>query len=196
MMIVDQVKDGREPARSGARTAILVAGEQRAILRMRSLSVRGVSGHADVAVDLGQRVTVHFRGGSRADGTVKFAAHGRVAVEFDAFIPMDIVDGEAAVGQKRRRSARGRLSRDVTLGVNDCSLPAIVKDISRGGIQIEVDTPLIPGQQVTILFDGSVPLYGQVRWVRDGNAGLMFAIPIELGRLDRRAALDETAAEA
>ena len=54
------------------------------------------------------------------------------------------------------------------------SIRVEIENISRSGLMIRFEGPLIVGEEVDLEFDGQGSLSGSVHWVRDGRAGIAF----------------------
>lgn len=59
----------------------------------------------------------------------------------------------------------------------------LIRNISAGGVMAHVYSPLLPGQRVSIELKTSQPVTGRVVWMRGGNAGVQFDMPVDVAEL-------------
>jgi hypothetical protein len=104
-------------------------------------------------------------------------------------LPLDLLH---AAPRKRHgapapRPPRYSVSRPATLiCAGDRRFAVQICNISQGGMLIFGRPVLLPGHVVEILCGAAPLLRCQVRWVRNGSAGLQFAEPISLEDFDER----------
>jgi hypothetical protein len=79
-----------------------------------------------------------------------------------------------AAGEQRSDTRQRTLFAVGKLTVAGCEHVCTVRNISDGGVGIDLALPLPVGTPVTIELRGLPPTAAQVRWVRDGRIGLAF----------------------
>lgn len=97
-------------------------------------------------------------------------------IESTALRPPNMPDAPA----ERRRSDRAATV--FTIGKVSFAgrdLPCMVRDLSEGGMRIQLPCPPSPGERVLVEMRGLNPLTARVRWATGQEAGLMFDKPCD-----------------
>jgi hypothetical protein len=81
------------------------------------------------------------------------------------------------------RAPRLKLGADVVLRLGDTCITARAKDVSEGGIKVELAEPAQVGREAGLIVPGMPPVAGRVQWCRDGRAGISFEPPLPFPRL-------------
>ena len=69
----------------------------------------------------------------------------------------------------------------------------LIRNLSLNGLMMETALPPEPGQIVVVTIEGLTPIWGQIRWRRDGRAGILFEEPISPEQLFRCAVREPVA---
>ncbi|MDG2535910.1 PilZ domain-containing protein [Sphingomonas sp. HITSZ_GF] len=169
------------------RTVHFTFGDAPFEFRLRTLSLRGASGIAAEPLEKGQTGTVLFEGGRSVPASVRWTREQLAGLYFSLPLPLDLlhVGRHDQKGGTTPRARRYSVARPATLiCAGDKRLAVEIRNISEGGMLIFGRPILLPGQVVEIVCGAAPLLRCQVRWVRNGFAGLQFAAPISLAEFD------------
>lgn len=167
---------GQEGDQSALWPGALTSGSVRRGCAVRKLSAGGAVLHCDHDVEPGERLELELMNGEQLAGHVAWRRGGEVGLSFDtkidvfAFIAQDIVSQPG----ERRRMPRVELACTALLEAGSRTELVTSRDVSQGGIKIDVPFTLTPEQKVTVTLDGFRPVDGVVRWSRDSVAGIAF----------------------
>src|SRR6185369_15582033 len=75
---------------------------------------------------------------------------------------------------ERRRMPRVELTCSALLDVDGRTQAVTTRDVSQGGVKLDVPFALAPEQKVTVTLDGLRPVEGVVRWAAGTLAGIAF----------------------
>ncbi|MBX9882389.1 MAG: PilZ domain-containing protein [Sphingomonas sp.] len=160
---------------------------------LHNLSGFGASGAAEVALAPGATIELLFENGHRIGGRVRWHRDALIGIEFFNRLPLDVLHGR---GQSERvaRAPRYRVARVATIAVNGISRAATIRNVSRGGMMIETALPLLPGQRIEISTGELGGLCAQVRWSRNGRAGVQLTQALSIDEFDAASARGASAA--
>lgn len=79
---------------------------------------------------------------------------------------------------ERRTHLRREINAPATLTVDGMTQHVTIRDISAGGIGVEGDTTVAPGDQVNVALGSGVCFEGIAMWNRDGRIGVRLSKPI------------------
>ncbi|HMG46138.1 MAG TPA: PilZ domain-containing protein [Allosphingosinicella sp.] len=173
---VPAAEAGQEADESALWPGALTSGSVRRACAVRKLSAGGAVLHCDHDVEPGERLELELMNGEQLAGHVAWRRGGEVGLSFDtqidvfAFIAQDIVSQPG----ERRRMPRVELACTALLEAEGRTELVTSRDVSQGGIKIDVPFTLAPEQKVTVTLDGFRPVDGVVRWSRDSVAGIAF----------------------
>jgi hypothetical protein len=158
------------------RVGLLVIGGARELCLIRNISAGGMMAHIYRAATPGETVTVELKSGQAIGGRVVWADASNVGIAFDALIDVAELLATPPSGCKgwRPRLPRVEVDRLATLRVGADTLWANVRDISQGGVKVEVDRLLEPGTALVVTPEHLRPLPASVRWCKDGLCGVAF----------------------
>lgn len=173
----------REPrfAQQGA-TATLAVDGARQELRLANLSLSGASGSCAKPPRIGAVVELTFRNGRQMIGRVRWVRESLIGIEFMGRLPLDMLRAPAA--GHRNRAPRYRVAREATVAANGGLRPAVIRNVSVLGMMIETGFSLMPGQSIEIRTGALAPIVGQVRWARNGRAGVQLAQALSIAEFD------------
>jgi hypothetical protein len=174
-------KDAPEPRREQARRlttlrvgAITIRGERELCL-IRNVSGGGLRAHVHSAVSVGEGVSVELKTNQQTRGTVSWVDDNVVGIAFDSEIDVeDLLASQSATDGIRPRMPRVEADRLGQLRIGARLFPVNTCDISQGGVRLEIDHPLEPGQNVVLTLEKFRPVPGVVRWYGDSQAGIAF----------------------
>ncbi|HEX8241608.1 MAG TPA: PilZ domain-containing protein [Allosphingosinicella sp.] len=152
------------------------------------------------------RIGESLREGDRL--TLELNSHHRFAVRVewssDALAGLEFEDREhvrgTLAGRDRAhpyRAPRLELSTEVVLRFGETCVTARAKDVSEGGIKVELAEPGHVGREASVIVPGMPPVAGRILWCRDGRAGISFERPLPfrslIDCLTRQAGAEATA---
>lgn len=76
------------------------------------------------------------------------------------------------------RAPRLELAGEVVLRLGETCLTARARDVSEGGIKVELAEPGHVGREASVIVPGMPPVAGRILWCRDGSAGISFERPL------------------
>ena len=158
------------------RVGTLIVDGRRELCLIRNISAGGLMAHVYSTYEEGQRLSVELKTNDQVSGSVTWCDGSNIGVGFDE--PIDVeelltVEPVLPNGWKPRLP-RVEIDRLATLRVGAAIHWVNTRDISQGGIKIETDQPLEPGQEVVLSLEKFRPIPGAVRWYQDGFAGIAF----------------------
>jgi hypothetical protein len=154
----------------------LTSGSVRRACSIRKLSAGGAVLHCDHDVEIGERLELELMNGEQLAGRVAWRRGGEVGLSFDTQIDVFAIIAQDIVSQpgERRRMPRVELACAALLDVAGRSHPATARDVSQGGVKLDVPFPLAAEEKVTVTLDGLRPVEGVVRWSAGSLAGIAF----------------------
>jgi hypothetical protein len=154
----------------------LASGSVRRACLVRKLSAGGAVLHCAHEVALGERLELELMNGIPLAGRVAWRRGEEVGLSFDAQIDVFAIIAQDIVNQpgERRRMPRVELTCPALLESAGGSELVTTRDLSQGGVKIDVPFALVPEQRVTITLDGLRPVAGVVRWSEGNVAGIAF----------------------
>jgi hypothetical protein len=158
------------------RVGTIILEDRRELCLIRNISAGGLMAHVYSQLKLGERLEVEFKTNQRLAGKVSWAEGTNVGIAFDE--PVDLEDLLAVTTELgngwRPRLPRVEVDRLGTLRVGSRIYALNTRDISQGGVKIEIDQPLDVGAEVVITLDKFRPVAGVVRWYHEGFCGVAF----------------------
>ncbi|WP_167737514.1 PilZ domain-containing protein [Sphingomonas parva] len=82
------------------------------------------------------------------------------------------------VGGRRKRAPRDAIKCSATIRLQNAFLKAELHDVSASGCKVALEVPLEPGQFIQIALESYHSLGAQIRWYREGFAGIQFIRPL------------------
>lgn len=76
------------------------------------------------------------------------------------------------------RAPRLELGAEVVLRLGEECLTAQARDVSEGGIKVELAEACHVGREANVIVPGMPPVCGRILWCRDGRAGISFERPL------------------
>jgi hypothetical protein len=166
------------------REGAVTSGSVRRACWVRKISAGGAILHCEHDLGIGERLELELLNGERLAGRVVWRSGADIGLSFDTQVDVFAIIARDIVNQpgERRRMPRVELVCQALLETDGGTELVTSRDISQGGMKIDVPFPLEPDQRVTVTLDGLHPVPGVVRWYRDNVAGIAF-LP-ELGWQD------------
>jgi len=131
-------------------------------------------------------------GGSLEEGAqlvLELNSHHRFAIRVewssDSLAGLEFEDREyvrATLAARDRahpyRAPRLELAAEVVLRLGETCVTAQAKDVSEGGIKVELAEAGHVGREASVIVPGMPPVAGRILWCRDGRAGISFERPL------------------
>jgi hypothetical protein len=154
----------------------LTVGTVRQVCSIRKISAGGAVLHVDYEVEVGDRLELELMTGEQLGGTVAWRRGFEVGLRFDAPVDVFAIIAQDIVSQpgERRRMPRVETVCSALLETSAGTELVTTRDISQGGVKIDIPFDLRAEERILITVDGMPPLPGVVRWSRDGVAGVAF----------------------
>lgn len=148
------------------RVGCLTLGDRRELCLIKNISAGGMLIRAYCRIEAGTRVGVELKHGIPVPGIVRWADDQTAGIAFDS--PIDVVELLAAsMDGPRPRMPRVEADCAGSLRQDGTVHRMIARDISQGGVKVEMSAAISPGSDVVVSLPGLAPRPGVVRW-RDG----------------------------
>lgn len=152
-----------------------------------NISDEGMMVAIDVAVDVGESVTVALSEDHRVAGRVAWARDGRCGIVLDGPIDSLALLRELAAGQRAPAYRAPRIEATL-LGVAYSELgvhPVRTTNLSQKGMRLSHDGRFQPGLRLLVMLENGIERRGVVRWSHDFSAGLLLTDPLDCTDLNR-----------
>ena len=160
--------------------AKLVGDHYEELCILRDVSATGLRAESYWPVREGEEIAIEFRTGRRVDGKAVWIDGKLLGMQFDMAVPVSALLDRSALDQSGHavRKPRLRTSFGARLRADGHELPIQVCNVSQAGLRIRADTVLKPDSPCEITLDALGRRLGQLRWYKDGEAGIMLANPL------------------
>jgi hypothetical protein len=166
------------------RTGRLNGPEGEEICEILALAESGAILRSPPDLGLGDAITLELNSVHRLGGFVAWSEGGRIGLEFDDRRKVRAVLAGRELSHPYRAPRLGlRCALEIRLGSR--RLKTECHDISEGGIKVELPAGHRAGSEAIVALDGLEPVAGQIRWWREGRAGISFEQPIPAGDFTR-----------
>lgn len=141
---------------------------------IRKISALGVTVASDLAPALGDKVAVELATGQRAAGKIAWTNRGEIGVRFEDAIDVLALLNRKLVSQTPERRTMPRLEVRCVAHIKcgERFVPAMLRNISTQGLQLEGSELPAIGSFVSVFVDGLIVPAGEVMWRRDNLAGV------------------------
>src|SRR4051794_32711080 len=141
---------------------------------IRKISALGVTVASDLSAALGERVAIELATGQRAAGKIAWSSRGELGVRFEESIDVIALLNRKLVSQTPERRTMPRLEvrclAHIKTGAN--FWPAMLRNISSGGLQLEGSEMPPVGTFVSVFVEGLNIPAGEVLWSRGELIGI------------------------
>ena len=140
---------------------------------IRKISALGVTVASELAPALGDRVAVELATGQRAPGKVAWSDRKELGIRFDDSIDVIALLNRKLVSQMPDRRTMPRLEVRCLAHIKcgEHSSPAVLRNISANGLQLEGDEMPQVGTYVSVFVEGLNIPAGEIVWSRGKLAG-------------------------
>lgn len=170
-----------------ARVIEIAVDSVRIPFTLGNLSSLGASGRCGRAILSGSRVQLWFEGNRLVEGQVRWSRGALVGIHFSSRLPMDLLTRRN--GPAMTRARRFTVNRPGKIVTASACRVATIRNVSENGLLVETSLTLAPGQQVSVNC-GALVMEGQVRWARQGQAGIQLVAPLCLEQFDEATRTD------
>ncbi len=164
------------------RTVEIESAGVRQPLVVINLSQQGLMGECAWPPTVGARIAVRLGIGEPVAGAVRWVRGVRVGVQFVAPIAMNLLRADCG-RQAAPREPRCHLNIAATAQFGSVSTPAIIRNASAQGLQIETALAFRAGSMVMLKIEGLPLLKGHARWCVGVRTGLMLEQPLDEAEL-------------
>jgi hypothetical protein len=193
---MDALMEVPEPGAEGpdeARPQTPIWAEPRHLFFFRLGTLLGEGGQKPIEIlALAESGAIVRIGGSLHEGArlvLELNSHHRFAVRVewssDSLAGLEFEDREyvrATLAARDRahpyRAPRLELAAEVVLRLGETCLTTRAKDVSEGGIKVELAEAELVGREASVIVPGLPPVAGRILWCRDGSAGISFERPL------------------
>jgi hypothetical protein len=130
----------------------------------------------------GERLVLELNSHHRFEVRVEWSSDRLAGVEFE-----DREQVRSTLAARDRghpyRAPRLELATEIVLRLGDTCLTAQTRDVSEGGIKVELAEPGHVGREANVIVPGMPPVAGRILWCRDGRAGIAFDRPLPFRNL-------------
>jgi hypothetical protein len=154
------------------------------LARIKNISAGGLMVEGTAGIEAGTNIYIEMGDNRRIPGTIVWTRGNAMGVKFDQKVDLR----ELLANRKPRHGFTPRPPRlDVTCGatvkIGRLYHRVEVRDISFGGIKVEISDWQCVGKPVVITIESLRPLKGKVRWYKAGRAGIVFDQPLTFEEL-------------
>jgi len=141
---------------------------------IRKISTLGVTVESSLTPALGDRVSVEIATGQRPAGKIAWTRNGELGVRFDDSIDVIALLNRKLVSQTPERRTMPRLEVRCLAHIKcgETFSPAMLRNISSGGLQIEGNELPATGTYVSVVVEGLNIPGGELIWSRGELAGV------------------------
>jgi hypothetical protein len=173
---VPPVDGAFEADETGLWPGALTSGSIRLVCSIRKISAGGAVLHVDQPVDVGDRLELELMTGEQLAGTIAWRRGSEAGLRFDAPVDVFAIIAQDIVSQpgERRRMPRVETVCAALLETERGTELVSTRDISQGGVKVDIPFKLVPEERVLITIEGLPPAQGVVRWSDHEVAGIAF----------------------
>ncbi|MGZ8285967.1 MAG: PilZ domain-containing protein [Allosphingosinicella sp.] len=159
------------------RLGTLLGGGGEIAIEILALAESGAIVRVGESLEEGARLVLELNSHHRFPVRVEWSSDALAGLEFE---DRDHVRATLA-GRDRAhpyRAPRLELAAEIVLRLGETCLTAQARDVSEGGIKVELAEPDHVGREASVIVPGLPPVAGRILWCRDGRAGISFERPL------------------
>jgi hypothetical protein len=159
------------------RLGTLIADVEQRPVEILALAESGAIVQTGDSLDEGALWVLELNSHHRFDARVLWSSDSVAGLEF---IDREHVRATLA-GRDRAhpyRAPRLELAAEIVLRLGETCVTARARDVSEGGIKVELAEPGHVGREASVIVPGIPPVAGRILWCRDGRAGISFEPPL------------------
>lgn len=152
-------------------------------LLVTDISRSGLRGATDINLRVGQTAFISLDDLTHVAGSIRWIQDGRFGMKFSKML--DVLPACAHVDLGHLPDHQERMPRTATrlkarLSLSSWSSTARIRNVSKTGMMIETDLPVIPEQQLLInLSDGKI-FDAKVKWIEGDRVGIQLATAVSI----------------
>ncbi len=155
-------------------SAVILHGGVRQDCKIRKISALGATVRARIGSTPGEDLTIELGTGQRQQATVEWLREGENGLRFRQPIDVIALINRQLVSQpaERRAMPRVEIRSAIHIKRGEDFLPATIRNISSGGLQVEGDSLPAIGSYVSLFVDGLSMPSGEIAWRKGKRAGI------------------------
>lgn len=167
------------------RVGKLITERAQELCLIRNISSGGLSARVYSPLTLGEPVSVELMSDHQVAGEIVWIEESNIGVRFDEKIDVAtmLTVRNAMKDGRKPRAPRLEVPCRARLRIGARYYQVEVRDLSQGGVKVEIGDIVHPDQAAVVMLDGLPPMHGVVRWYQDERAGISFNTAIPLDRL-------------
>lgn len=137
----------------------------------------------DIALDIDRMVFISLDDITHCSGTVRWTQDRRFGVKFDQLLELLPTGAQTDIGKAPDHQAwMPRITTHLYAKISLCnrSCGAKIRNVSKSGMMVETDVPLITNEQLFINLSDRKILTADVRWVAGDRVGIKLTSPVSL----------------
>ena len=142
-----------------------------------ALAESGAIVRIERSLNEGERLVLELNSHHRFEVRVEWSSDSLAGLEFE---DREAVRSTLAARDRAHpyRAPRLEIATEILLRLGETCLTARAKDVSEGGIKVELAEPEHVGREAKVIVPGMPPVAGRILWCRDGRAGIEFERPL------------------
>lgn len=159
------------------------AGDQH-LCRIKNISAGGLMVEGTAGIEANTNVHIEMGDNRRVPGMIVWTRGNSMGVKFDQQVDLRalLADRNPRLGYIPR-PPRLEVTCGATVKIGRLYHRVEVRDISFGGLKVEINDRHCVGKAVVITIESLRPLKGKVRWHKEGRAGIVFDQPLTFEEL-------------
>lgn len=159
------------------RLATLIGDAEQRPIEMLALAESGAIVRTGESLEVGNLWVLELNSHHRFGVRVEWASDSVAGLEF-----VDREHVRATLAGRDRahpyRAPRLELATEIVLRLGETCVTTLARDVSEGGIKVELSEPGHVGREASVIVPGIPPVAGRILWHRDGRAGISFEPPL------------------
>lgn len=159
------------------------SGPVQSICRIRNISAMGARIETNLALQIGQRMSLELRSDLQMTGRIMWAKDGNAGVQFDTAIDVAkfLSRSESKIDRIKARAPRYQCFANVVIVTDGGCFSCNMADIALSGaglVDIPARAKLRSGNILKIIADGISAHHATIAWVDGPRAGIKFRHPL------------------
>jgi hypothetical protein len=144
--------------------------------RVRNISAGGVMVETTATPPpVDAQIFIEFNSNHGMAGSIVWTRKSMLGIKFDGPVDLrELLSKPTTRGGSVQRPPRLEIRCGATVRIGKLYYPVEVRDISQGGVKVEINDWQCVGKPVVITIESLKPVRGIVRWYRQGHAGIVF----------------------
>lgn len=164
--------------------AKLVTDTSQDLCRIKNISAGGLMVEATTPQAVGTELYVELRQDQRIPGQVVWVRDNSAGIKFDQNVDLrELLANRRPRSGFRPRPPRLEVTCGATVQIGKLYHKVEVRDISLGGIKVDLNDWQCTGKDVIVTVESLRPIRGHVRWYKGGSAGIVFDKPLTFEEL-------------